>query len=434
MMPALLTRMSRRPKRVESRRHQRAARRPRAPRRRGARPPRRRAAPPPRPPLPRLARLPEVVRGDPRALTREGQRDGAAEAAARAGDERDLAGEPPARHQARGRRLAAALEPEAREVHRLRPPHVLLAEDELDEPLDHAHARGPADDLGMAEPVEEAALRVHALELLGPDLPHVLLAPDAVAHRRHRAAQEERRVVVAPRGGELHQGAVRASRGSRAGRCRAHCCDRRSRAASSSSMVCWLGSAEGVREPSGIDAQDLLEDVEALHEQRFLLLAALHEEGLLVEIAVVAHLVAALHDLLAEGGVALDDPARDEDAGLDPVAVEQLEDARHARLGPVGAHRHVQRPLGQRGVAVDPRALAVEVERHHDGAARAVGPGHRLRHRVLRASPYRVSCRSPRIIQGRAAPQPVAGRGLDVAGRLRHSCSSRAEEAGHVET
>src|SRR6185503_1072889 len=75
-----------------------------------------------------------------------------------------------------GRR--GALQPEAGEVDRLGPPHAALAEDELDEPLDHAHSRGPADDLGMGEPVEEAALRVEALELLGPDLPHVLLAPD----------------------------------------------------------------------------------------------------------------------------------------------------------------------------------------------------------------------------------------------------------------
>ena len=88
-------------------------------------------------------------------------------------------------------------------------------------------------------------------------------------------------------------------------------------------MVCWQGSADGAREPERLDAQDLLEDVEALEEQRlFLGLAALHEERLLVEVAVVANLVAALHDLPAELGVALDDPARDEEAGLDAVAVE----------------------------------------------------------------------------------------------------------------
>jgi hypothetical protein len=134
----------------------------------------------------------------------------------------------------------------------------------------------------------------------------------------------------------------------------------------------------------GDDPQHLLEDLEASHQQRFLLLAALHEEGLLVEVAVVAHLVAASEDLLAERRIALHDPARDEDAGLDPVAVEQVEDARHAGLGPVGPHPHVERALGQRRIAVDPGALAVQIERHHDGAARAVGPDHRLRHRVLR--------------------------------------------------
>src|SRR5262245_3088129 len=99
-------------------------------------------------------------------------------------------------------------QPEARQLDGLRPPHVALAQDALDEALDHAHARRPPDDLRVAEPVAEAALLVEALELLRPDLPHVLLAPDAIAHRRHRAPQEERRVVVAPRGGELDEAAV----------------------------------------------------------------------------------------------------------------------------------------------------------------------------------------------------------------------------------
>ena len=201
---------------------------------------------------------------------------------------------------------------------------------------------------------------------------------------RHRAPHEERRVVVAPRGGELHQRRRAWSGGSTAGRCRARCCGRRS--------SCWRKQLHGVparvarrgARAERLHPQHLLEDVEALDQQRLLLLAALHEEGLLVEVAVVAHLVAAADDVLAEGGVALHDPARDEDAGLDAVAVEEVEDARHAGLGPVGAHRHVQRPLRQRGVAVDPRALAIEVERHHDGAPGAVGPSHRLCHRVLR--------------------------------------------------
>src|SRR6185436_13180464 len=97
----------------------------------------------------------------------------------------------------------ALLEPELREIDGLRPPDVLLAEHALDEPLDHAHARGPTDDLGMPQPVVEAALLVHALELLGPNLPHVLLAPDSIAHRGIGAEEEEGRVVVAPGGGEF---------------------------------------------------------------------------------------------------------------------------------------------------------------------------------------------------------------------------------------
>ena len=72
---------------------------------------------------------------------------------------------------------------------------------------------------------------------------------------------------------------------------------------------------------------------------------------------------AAPDDVLAQRGVALHDPAGDEDAGLDPVAVEQVEDARHAGPGAVGAHRHVQRPLRESGIPMDPRGLAVEVER-----------------------------------------------------------------------
>src|SRR5574342_296751 len=85
----------------------------------------------------------------------------------------------------------AACEPEACELDRLRPPDVALAEHELDQPLEHPHARRSADDLGVTEPVVEAALGVHPLELLGPDLPDVLLAPDAVPDRRDRAEHEE---------------------------------------------------------------------------------------------------------------------------------------------------------------------------------------------------------------------------------------------------
>jgi len=78
----------------------------------------------------------------------------------------------------------ALLEPEPGELGGRRPPDISLAEDLLDGALDPAQARGPADDLGMAKPVEEAAPGVHAFELLGPDLPDVFLAPDPAADRR----------------------------------------------------------------------------------------------------------------------------------------------------------------------------------------------------------------------------------------------------------
>src|SRR5262245_2995228 len=94
------------------------------------------------------------------------------------------------------------------DLERRRHPHVTLAEDQLDEARDHAHARRPADDLRVPHQVEEATFLVHALELFLPDLEHVFLAPDAVADRRHRAEAEEGEVVVAPRGRQLHQLAV----------------------------------------------------------------------------------------------------------------------------------------------------------------------------------------------------------------------------------
>src|SRR5262245_6493567 len=81
-------------------------------------------------------------------------------------------------------------------------PDVLLGEDVLDEPLDHAHARRAADHLRMAHQVEEAALLVRALEFFLPDVEDVLLAPDAVADRRDRAEAELDPVVIAPRGGQ----------------------------------------------------------------------------------------------------------------------------------------------------------------------------------------------------------------------------------------
>src|SRR5262249_4574350 len=122
-------------------------------------------------------------------------------------------------------------------------------------------------------------------------------------------------------------------------------------------------------------SQHLLEDVEALHEEFLFLLAALEGGRPLVQIAVLAYLVTAPDDLLAESRVVLDDPPGNEDAGLEVVAVQQVEDARHARLGPVRCHRHVEESIGERRVALEPGRFTVEVEGHHDGAAGSVGPG-----------------------------------------------------------
>src|SRR5207249_1306389 len=162
------------------------------------------------------------------------------------------------------------------DLDRPRDPDVALAQDQLEQPRHHPHARRPADDLRMAHEVEEAAFLPRALELFFPHLEHVLLAPDAVADGRHGAEAEERPVV---------------------------------------------------------------------------------------QVAVLAHLVTTPHDLTAELGIALDDPARNVPARLYAVAIQHVQDARRAGLRTVGAHGHVQRPLGQRRVAMDPRALPVEIER-----------------------------------------------------------------------
>jgi hypothetical protein len=100
--------------------------------------------------------------------------------------------------------------------------------------------------------------------------------------------------------------------------------------------------------------EHLLEDVEALHEQLFFLLAALEGGGPLVEVAVLSDFVAAPHDLLADRRVVLDDPAGNEDARLDVVAIEHVENARHACLGPVGRHRHVEKPVGESRISSKP--------------------------------------------------------------------------------
>src|SRR5215470_12082723 len=76
------------------------------------------------------------------------------------------------------------------ELDGLREPYVLPAEHVLDQALEHAHARWAPHHLRMEHQVEEAALLVLPLELLHPDLPDVLLAPDPVARGRIRAEAE----------------------------------------------------------------------------------------------------------------------------------------------------------------------------------------------------------------------------------------------------
>src|SRR5207302_10656473 len=87
-------------------------------------------------------------------------------------------------------------------------PDVALAQHLLDQAIEHAHAGGPAHDLRVEHQVVEAGFLVLALELLRPDLPHVLLAPDAVAGGRVGAEAEVHEVVVDPARGQLHEIAV----------------------------------------------------------------------------------------------------------------------------------------------------------------------------------------------------------------------------------
>src|SRR2546427_773428 len=108
----------------------------------------------------------------------------------------------------------------------------------------------------------------------------------------------------------------------------------------------------------------------------------------------VADLVAAPLDVAADVGIALDDPRRDEPGDLETVAVQHVEDARRAGPGTVGPHAHGERPVRQRRVAMDPGALAVEVERERHGAALALGPLDRLCHGTASdADGYTVSSR-----------------------------------------
>ena len=190
--------------------------------------------------------------------------------------------------------------------------------------------------------------------------------------------------------------------------------------------MCLLGIARWRPRAARPHAEDVLEDVESLHEQGFLLLAAREKEGLLVQIAVVTDLVAAPQRLARHVRVALDDPARDEEAHLHVVAVEHAQDPWHGGLRAVGAHAHVQRPLGERGVPMDPRALAVHVERERHRAPRPVLPLDRSVHDCLHfPGGARPATRPPRPA---ASPctraHPRAGSRARCARRCRESAEA----------
>src|SRR5581483_6433867 len=84
-------------------------------------------------------------------------------------------------------------------------------------------------------------------------------------------------------------------------------------------------------------------------------------------------LVAGVADHFRRLGVALGDPARDEERGAQLLGVEQLEDARHRDPRAVDALGDDARAVLHRRVAGEPAGLGVEVERQTGGAAGAAG-------------------------------------------------------------
>ena len=94
----------------------------------------------------------------------------------------------------------------------------------------------------------------------------------------------------------------------------------------------------------------------------------------LVDVAVVADLVAAAADLPDHLRVSLGGDAGDEEGGGDTVLVQQVQDAGHALDGAIAAPGGVQGV--DRGVVGLPEGLPVQVEGHHHRDTSVVGPVH----------------------------------------------------------
>ena len=139
---------------------------------------------------------------------------------------------------------------------------------------------------------------------------------------------------------------------------------------------------EGSAVADGRLAGDAGQDVGGLLENLLLLGAGAALEPL-VEVAVVADLVATPVDLGDRRGMALGCPARDEERGREPVGVEEVQDQRHADLGPIGALGEDADPVDVLWIARDPCRLGVEIEGHAHRGPDTAGPSDRRLHRCL---------------------------------------------------
>ena len=139
---------------------------------------------------------------------------------------------------------------------------------------------------------------------------------------------------------------------------------------------------EGSAVADGQLARDAGQDVGGLLEDLLLLGPGAALEPL-VEVAVVADLVAAPVDLGDRRRVALGRPPRDEEGRGEAVPVQEVQDQRHADLGSIGALGEDADPVDVLRIARDPRRLGVEVEGQAHRGPNAAGPSDRRLHGCL---------------------------------------------------
>src|SRR6059036_3621637 len=127
-----------------------------------------------------------------------------------------------------------------------------------------------------------------------------------------------------------------------------------------------------------------------------------------VAVAVVADLVAGVADGARLGRVVLGHPAGYIEGRADALGAEEAEEPRNADPRAVAALRHDPREVGGPRIAREPERLGVEVERQHDGAARALRPRRRRsgHERSLRGSLRMILQRASRVPHPRRADPP----------------------------